>query len=135
MLGPGQLAAKPRAADLEVVALVDRVGFIKQRVDCAGDRLTGVGVERGVAVDQDAEKPVGALLLKTDVLQLQAHAFDHRAHNRFDRGGRAAGVLCSFCHSILPFGGRGRHALPPITKRKRTARPTFHKTHHRTVRI
>ena len=77
MLRAGQTAAQSRAADFEVVALLNGVCLVQQRIDRAGNGLAGVGVQRLVAVDQDAQEPVWAFLLKADIPQAKAHAFDN----------------------------------------------------------
>ena len=99
MLRAGQTAAQSRAADFEVVALLNGVCLVQQRIDRAGNGLAGVGVQRLVAVDQDAQEPVWAFLLKADIPQAKAHAFDNGTCQGFDRFDGAAAVLL-FCHEI-----------------------------------
>ena len=117
VLGAGQAAAQARAADLEVVALFNGVCLVQQRINGAGDSLTGVGVQRLIAVDQHAQEPIRAFLFKADIPQAQVHSLNNGADERFDDLDRAALLwFTGFCHKNAP-----------IIKRKRTSRPTFSK--------
>ena len=99
MFGAGQTAAQAGAAHFQVVALVDGVSLVQQRVDGTGYGLTGIGVQRFVTVDEHAQEPVRAFLFEPDIPQAQAHVLHHRADDVLHCGGCAAGLLMlGFCH-------------------------------------
>ena len=104
VFGAGQAAAQAGAANLKVVALVNGVGLVQNRVDGAGNRLAGVRVQRLVAVDQDAQEPVRAFFLKADIPQAQAETFDRGADKCFHNGCGTAGLMVfAFGHKKSPY--------------------------------
>ena len=116
VFGAGQAPAKTGAAHFQVVALLDGVGLVKDRVDGTGDSLAGVGVQRRIPVNQDPQEPVRAFLFKADIPQPQAHALHSGTDQLFHRCG---GTTCSlrvfgFAHRATPYHKKKADLCGPL---------------------
>lgn len=97
-------------ADLQRIALGNRVLFIQQVAHRAGKRLGHSSIGHAavrVLVDKVAQVPARALLFKHDVPQIDADPLGHRAAS----SAQTAAVL-----GRLPFGWVNQ--IPPYTKGK-----------------
>ena len=103
----GQAAAQSRASHLQIIALVNGVLPVQNGVNGPAECLAGICVQISAgALNQHPQKPVGALLLKPNVPNLQTHLLGYRSYQLFHHRSGGACAVIAFCHGTSSFLSR-----------------------------
>ena len=111
MPGPGQLAFNAGRGYLETVRLLDRVRRVENRVDGPGKPFAVVDIDPALLINEEAQEPYPALLLKADVPKAQPHLLEQRLGKRC---GDLRGVRFCLCHRNLPIHKQKSGLLPTL---------------------